>query len=571
MIQLLIILSAIVLLAAGYKFYGSWLERQWGVDPKRLTPALKKNDHMDYVAAPAPVLMGHHFSSIAGAGPINGPIIASAFGWLPVFLWCVLGSIFFGGVQDFGALVSSIRNEGKSLGKIISDTIGVTAQRLFIIFTLLVLLFVIASFVNIVAGTFFTEGSAFGIVTDPTANQTTAMISLLFIVLALIYGYVTNTLHVKPGPASVAGLLGIIFIIIFGLHYGIALDRTAWIFILGIYLVVASILPVWVLLQPRDYLSSFLLYAMIIVAIFGIIFSAVMGTTTFTIPTFTGWETNLGQLFPALFITVACGACSGFHALISAGTTSKQISNERYAKPIGYGSMLIEAALGVISLVAVGVVYTQYTSGAFGSPSTAFAAGIATMFSMEGTTIYRIVYALLVLAVSVFALTSLDTAARLNRYLFSELFLKDGESDWHAATGIRKLLAHPLTGTVFMVTVGCILGGLKLSALWALFGAANQLFAVIALLAVCAWLGHAQKNNRMFFIPMVFMLAATQYSLILTMIKKYALISSGNAFWGDWFQLVFAAAMSILAVLLVLEGVETLWKQEKQVKEEPVT
>ena len=289
---------------------------------------------------------------------------------------------------------------------------------------------------------------------------------------------------------------------------------------------------------------------------------------TFEIPAFTGWKTGIGTLVPALFITVACGACSGFHSLISTGTSSKQLASERDAKPIGYGSMLIESALGVMSLIAVGMVFSKYTGGEFGSPSVAFASGIATMFGTETSSVYGVVYALLTLAVSVFALTSLDTGTRLSRFMFTELFLKEGEATYKDATGIRKFLAYPLTGTLFMVIVGCILGGLSLSQIWGLFGAANQLLAGIALMAVAAWLGEVGKNNKMFYIPMTFMLIATITSLVMTVINKIKLVAGmvpdASAAWGDWFQLLFAAAMVILAVILVIEGIQTFASQAKK-------
>lgn len=562
MTAILIIIAAIVLLLIGYVGYGSWLAKQWGVDPKKSTPAHEMEDGVDYVAAKPAVLMGHHFSSIAGAGPINGPIQAAVFGWVPVFLWCIIGGIFFGGLQDFGSLFASIRHKGKSVGEIIRDSMGRRAQKLFTIFALLVLILVIASFVNVVAGTFMSD-SGFGVATSPTGNQTTAMISLLFIVLAVIYGYVTNRMGVGTLPATIGGIIGIVAIVILGLKFGFVMSRTAWIVFIGVYIAVASLVPVWILLQPRDYLSSFLLYGMMILALVGIFFSGFTGRSTFSIPAFTGWTTSIGTLFPTLFITVACGACSGFHSLIATGTSSKQLDNEKNAKPIAYGSMLIESALGIVALVALGMVYDKYTSGAFGGPPAAFAAGIATMFSDEGSGTYSTIYALLTLAVSVFALTSLDTGTRLGRFLFSELFLKEDEKTWKDATGIRKVLAHPMVGTSLLVIIGCILGGLSLSQIWGLFGAANQLLAGIALMAVCAWLGQAGKNNKMFYIPMVFMLAATLCSLIITVKNKIVMIGAGQAAWGDWFQLVFAAAMTILALFLVAEGVQTFKNQKK--------
>ncbi len=561
MTALLIIIAAIALLVLGYVFYGSWLAKQWGIDPNKKTPAIEMEDGVDYVAAKPAVLMGHHFSSIAGAGPINGPIQASVFGWLPVFLWCVIGGIFFGGLQDFGSLFASIRHEGKSVGEIIKDSMGTKAKKLFIIFALLVLILVIASFVNVVAGTFKSDTFGFTTGANVTGNETTAIISLLFIVLAIIYGIITNKLGMKTVPATIIGLIGVVLSVVLGLNVGFAMSRTAWIVVIGIYIAVASLVPVWILLQPRDYLSSFLLYFMIALAIIGIAVAAFAGTAAFSIPVFTGWSTKIGTLFPALFITVACGACSGFHSLISTGTSSKQLDNEKNAKAIGYGSMLIESALGIISLIAVGMVFEKYTAGEFGSPSAAFAAGIGIMFGGEGTTQYKTVYALLTLAVSVFALTSLDTGTRLSRFMFSELFLKDDEETWKDAKGVRKLLAHPLFGTTLMVVVGCILGGLSLSQIWGLFGAANQLLAGIALMAVAAWLGEVGKNNKMFFIPMAFMLIATLTSLVMTIIGKVKAVGAGAAAWGDWFQLIFALAMVVLAVILVIEGVQTFAKQ----------
>ena len=566
MTALLIIIAAVALLVIGYIFYGSWLAKQWGIDPAKKTPAQEKTDGVDYVPAKPAVLMGHHFSSIAGAGPINGPIQAAVFGWVPVFLWCVVGGIFFGGLQDFGSLFASVRNEGKSVGEIIKQSMGTKAKKLFIIFALLVLILVIASFVNVVAGTFFSAAGSFGFVTNPNGNQTTAMISLLFIVLAIVYGILTNKCGLKTLPATIIGIVGIVLVTIIGLKVGFAMSRTAWIIFIGIYIAVASLVPVWILLQPRDYLSSFLLYAMIALALVGIVSSPITGNATFTIPAFTGWKTGLGTMFPALFITVACGACSGFHSLISTGTSSKQLDNEKNAKAIGYGSMLIESALGIISLIAVGMVFEKYKAGGFGSPSAAFGAGLATLFGAEGSGAYNTIYALLTLAVSVFALTSLDTGTRLSRFMFSELFLKDGEATWKDATGVRKVLAHPLFGTTLMVIIGCVLGGLKLSAIWGLFGAANQLLAGIALMAVAAWLGNAGKNNKMFFIPMIFMLAATLTSLILTIVKKIGAMAAGAEgafFWGNWFQLIFAIAMAVLAVILVIEGIQTFAKQKK--------
>lgn len=575
MTALLIILAAIALLFIGYVVYGSWLAKQWGIDPARKTPALEKEDGVDYLAAKPAVLMGHHFSSIAGAGPINGPIMAAVFGWVPVFLWCVIGGIFFGGLQDFGSLFASIRNDGKSVGEIIKQSLGKTSKKLFIIFALLVLILVIASFVNVVAGTFLTVFSAdavtkLGVVANPTNNQTTAMISVLFIVLAVVYGIVTNRFGVKTLPATIGGIICIVGIVIFGLNFGLSFNRNFWIVVVALYIAVASLIPVWIMLQPRDYLSSFLLYAMMLIAFVGIFVGTFSSRdVAFSIPAFTGFKVGGNFIFPTLFITVACGACSGFHSLIASGTTSKQLDSEKTAKAVGYGSMLIESALGIVSLIAVGVVWEAWKGKEFGSPSAAFGAGIATLFADKGTSVYNTITALLTLAVSVFALTSLDSATRLSRFMFSELFLKDDEVTWKDATGVRKLLANPLFGTALMVIIGSTLGALKLSAIWSLFGAANQLLAGIALLAVAAWLGEVGKNNKMFFIPMIFMLAATLTQLVITVIKQTGVIAAGkfsasDPAWGHWFQLLFAAAMAMLAVILVIEGAKTFVKLAKK-------
>ena len=575
MTALLIILAAIALLFIGYVVYGSWLAKQWGIDPARKTPALEKEDGVDYLAAKPAVLMGHHFSSIAGAGPINGPIMAAVFGWVPVFLWCVIGGIFFGGLQDFGSLFASIRNDGKSVGEIIKQSLGKTSKKLFIIFALLVLILVIASFVNVVAGTFLTVFSAdtvtkLGVVANPTNNQTTAMISVLFIVLAVVYGIVTNRFGVKTLPATIGGIICIVGIVIFGLNFGLSFNRNFWIVVVALYIAVASLIPVWIMLQPRDYLSSFLLYAMMLIAFVGIFVGTFSSRdVAFSIPAFTGFKVGGNFIFPTLFITVACGACSGFHSLIASGTTSKQLDSEKTAKAVGYGSMLIESALGIVSLIAVGVVWEAWKGKEFGSPSAAFGAGIATLFADKGTSVYNTITALLTLAVSVFALTSLDSATRLSRFMFSELFLKEDEVTWKDATGVRKLLANPLFGTALMVIIGSTLGALKLSAIWSLFGAANQLLAGIALLAVAAWLGEVGKNNKMFFIPMIFMLAATLTQLVITVIKQTGVIAAGkfsasDPAWGHWFQLLFAAAMAMLAVILVIEGVKTFVKLAKK-------
>ena len=574
MSAVLILLIAFALLALGYIFYGSWLAKQWGVDPNHETPAHTSYDGKDFVPANPAVLMGHHFSSIAGAGPINGPIQAAVFGWIPVFLWVVIGGIFFGAMHDFGALFASIRHNGGSIGEVIKDEIGVKAQRLFTIFALLVLILVIASFTAVVAGTFVSEGPVFTVGrANVSGNASTATTSLLFIVIAFIFGYFVYRKNVKIGPATIVGIIGIVLIVIAGLNFGVNASRTFWVLFIAVYIVVASLLPVWMLLQPRDYLSSFLLYGMMIIAFIGIIFSG----ATVDLPAFAGWTglNNKASLFPTLFITVACGAVSGFHSLIGSGTTSKQLDSEKDAKVIGYGAMIVESALAIIALIAMGVVFTKTDLGGgdlfkISAPPTIFAGGVATMVAtMFGgvadftNPVYDTTYTLLTLAVSVFALTSLDSGTRLSRYMFAELFIPEGKTR-DELTGARKFFSNPLVSTLIMVIIGCGMGFMSLSQIWGVFGAANQLLAGIAMLAVAAWLGNIGKNNKMFFVPMIFMLAATLTSLVMTIIGKVKLIAAAGAAWGDWFQMIWSIGLVVLAVILVVEGVQVMAKQKKQ-------
>lgn len=587
MSAILILIIAIVVLALGYIFYGSWLAKQWGVDPNRETPAHTSYDGKDFVPANPAVLMGHHFSSIAGAGPINGPIQAAVFGWVPVFLWIIIGGIFFGAMHDFGALFASIRHNGGSIGEVIKENMGVRAQRLFTVFALLVLILVIASFTAVVAGTFVSVADANG---NPlpfftvgrenvSGNASTATTSLLFIVIAFIFGFFVYRKNVKIGPATIVGIIGIVAIVIAGLNIGVNMSRTAWVIFIAVYVMLASLLPVWMLLQPRDYLSSFLLYGMMAIAVVGIFGS----NMSVELPAFTSFElANGNMLFPTLFITVACGAVSGFHSLIGSGTTSKQLNSEKDAKVIGYGAMIIESGLAVISLIAIGVVWTQTNVGGAGenakfllsAPPTIFAGGIATtVATMTGgvadftNPVYDTVYTLLTLAVSVFALTSLDSGTHLARYMFAELFVPEGKTR-DELTGAAKFFSNPFVSTGVMVIIGCGMGFMGLSQIWGVFGAANQLLAGIAMLAVATWLGNIGKNNKMFFVPMVFMLVATGTSLVLTIIAKIKLIAGmipdAAANWGDWFQMIWSIGLVVLAVLLVIEGVQIMSKKGKK-------
>ena len=372
----LFLIIGCAVLVVGYIFYGGWLAKKWGVDNSRPTPAHTMEDGKDYCPAKAPVLMGHHFSSIAGAGPINGPIQAAVFGWVPVMLWVLIGGIFFGGVHDFGSLFASIRHKGESIGEVIGDAIGAKAKKLFIIFAYLTLILVVAAFASIVANTFKATYTADGAVdlAASAANASTAIISIMFILMAIIFGFFVYRRNAPLGISTVIGVIGIAACMVIGLNWHpIYLSYTVWMIIVGLYIAVASVTPVWILLQPRDYLSSFLLYGMMILAIVGI----VGAHPVVDMPAFTGFYdtlapsgTSLGYMFPALFVTIACGAVSGFHSLVGSGTTSKQLDQEKDAKPIAYGGMLIECALALISVCAVGYIWASYADGTTTTPTT---------------------------------------------------------------------------------------------------------------------------------------------------------------------------------------------------------
>jgi len=569
-----ILLVSIALLAAGYVFYGSWLAKQWGIDPSQKTPAHELEDGIDYVPAKAPVLMGHHFSSIAGAGPINGPIQAAVFGWVPVLLWVIIGGIFFGGVHDFGALFASLRHKGQSIGEIIDDSMGKKAKRLFITFGYLTLLLVVAAFSSIVASTFGVTTSAGAAVEGPTlaANQSTAMISILFILLAMVFGFFVYRKNAPIGVASVFGCLGIVAVVAIGLNFHpIALSYNAWMWVIGVYILIASVTPVWILLQPRDYLSSFLLYFMIGAGVIAVLGAVVTGNGSFQIPAMgdaalkgTGVFTT-GTAFPALFVTIACGAISGFHSLVSSGTTAKQLDNEKDAKPVAYGSMLIECVVAVISLLAVGFVWAAASDGTYASPTQVFAGGLSAMIGSFAPGAKDIMYQMLILAVSVFCLTSLDTATRLARYMFQEFFLEQGQTA-KDATGYKKVLANPYVATAITVVLGVALGMTGYTKIWPLFGAANQLLAAIGLLAVCTWLGAVGKNNKMFYIPMVFMLAVTICSLIQTITAKLTAYTSGSADVWALIQALIAVLLVVLSVVLSVISAKTLLKQKSEKK-----
>ena len=570
---ILFVVIGAALLLCGYIFYGRWLCKQWGVgEAEEATPAHTMEDGIDYVPAKAPVLMGHHFSSIAGAGPITGPISAAGagFGWLACALWIVIGGIFFGGVHDFGALFASVRHGGKSIGEIISANMSVRAKRLFIIFSYLTLILVVAAFASIVAGTFgatYVDGVLD--VAKSTANAQVAMVSLLFIAIAIVFGFFVYRRNAPVGIASVVGVLAIVAIIFIGLNFHpIYLSTTTWMWIVGFYILVASVAPVWILLQPRDYLSSFLLYAMLGLAVVAVF----KGNPSLDALPVLNTPGNTTPVFPVLFTTIACGAISGFHSLVSSGTTSKQLDKETDAKPIAYGGMLIECVLALLTLCAVAYAYgLKGTEFELTGATAIFGGGIAGMIDPSRGPVYDVLFTLLVLTYSTFCLTSLDTATRLGRFMFQEFWIDASKGETpETVTGYKKVLSNPYVATVITVVAGVLLGLNGYAKIWALFGSANQLLAALALLAIATWLGNAGKNNKMLLFPFGFMLIVTIASLIINTKTQIALITAGGADWGPWVQAIVGILLVVLAVVLAIEGIVTIKNQfsKKEVKAE---
>ncbi len=529
-----LLLLALLALAAGYLFYGRFLNRVLGITPDRETPAHTMSDGVDYVPAGAPVLFGHHFASIAGAAPIIGPVTAALFGWVPVFLWILVGSIFMGGTHDMSSLVASLRHRGRSIGEIIDENIGISGKNLFLIFSLSTLILVVAVFASIVAKTF-----------ENTPEAATA--SILFILLAILFGQVLYRWKLPLVPSTVAGVVLLFASIWAGMRFPIQMDESFWLISLFVYVFLASVTPVWALLQPRDYLNSFLLYALLISAVLGIL----VARPEIQLPAFTGFNNEvLGPIFPLLFVTVACGAISGFHSLISSGTTAKQLDNEKNARVITYGGMLTEGLLAVVALSTVAVLSSSIHAAGLNDvgPVTLFSQGVGNFLSSLGINVV-VGTSFAALAVSAFALTTLDTATRLGRYAFAELF--EHFSDDQKQKGPLRWSQNRFAGTTFMVAIS---GALALSGqwqvIWPIFGSANQLLAALALLAVSIWLTHTGRRALFTRIPMYFMFAVT-----LTALVKF---TYDNIMQGQYFLGCLSFLLLILAIVLALLSYQSL-------------
>lgn len=556
---LVIVLIAIVVLAAGYLFYGRWLANKWGLDPKAKTPAFKHEDGQDYVPSSKLTVFAHQFSSIAGAGPVTGPILASVFGWVPVLLWLLIGGLFFGAVQDFGALYASVKNDGKSMGMIIEKYIGRTGRKLFMLFCWLFTLLVMAAFTDMVAGTFVGKGVEGA--TDATnyANSAAASISMLFIVVAIIFGLIQKKVgKMKEWVRAIVaiGLLVVMFVI--GMQLPIYATKTTWIYIVMAYLFLASVMPMWLLMEPRDYMTTFMLLGMIIGAVVGVIAEH----PTMKLNAFNGFNVDGSYLFPTLFVTIACGAVSGFHSLVSSGTSSKTISNEKDMPMVGYGAMVVESLLGVVALVVVGAVAVNGTKPE-GTPFSIFSTGVAGFFEKFGIPV-EVATVFMTMCVSALALTSLDSVARIGRMSFQELFYGD-TTDTSKMPVWQKVLTNKYFATIITLFFGYLLTLGGYNNIWPLFGSANQLLAALVLIALAVFLKTTGRTGWTLYIPMFAMLAVTFTALIQKTIVLVKNIAGGQAtFLVDGLQFIVAILLMVLGVLVAFSCLKKLFGKKAE-------
>ena len=559
---LVIVLIAIVLLAAGYLLYGRWLAKKWGIDPKAETPAVKYEDGEDFVPSSRFTVFSHQFSSIAGAGPVTGPILASVFGWVPVFLWIVVGGLFFGAVQDFGALYASVKNEGKSMGMIIEKYIGKMGRKLFMLFCWLFTLLVIAAFTDMVAGTFNAYPAGDG--KAVYANGAAATVSMLFIGVAVILGII-----LKKAPKMneiVKGIVAIALIVVMfavGMKLPIYTNKTMWIYIIMIYLFLASVLPMWLLMQPRDYMTTFMLLGMIIGAVVGVVVAhPAMQLNAFNGFVLTGADGSKSYLFPTLFVTIACGAVSGFHSLVSSGTSSKTIRNEKDMPMVGYGAMIVESLLGIIALVVVGAVAVNGTKPE-GTPFAIFSSGVAGFLEKLGLPV-QLATVFMTMCVSALALTSLDSVARIGRMSFQELFLGD-TTDTSKMPVWQKILTNKYFATVVTLFFGYLLTLGGYTNVWPLFGSANQLLAALVLIALAVFLKTTGRTGWTLYAPMFIMLAVTFTALVQKTIALVKNIAGGNAtMLVDGLQFIVAILLMVLGVLVAFSCLKKLFTKKAE-------
>ena len=569
---LVIVLIAAVCLLCGYTLYGRWLANKWGIDPTAKTPAYTHEDGKDYVPTNGWTVFSHQFSSIAGAGPVTGAIQAAAFGWLPVLLWVLLGGIFFGAVTDFGALYASVKNEGKSMGLLIEKYIGKLGRKLFLLFCWLFCGIVIAAFADMVAGTFNAYAVKDGVTSLSAAAQTNGaagMVSIMFMVFAVVFGLIQKKYSFSGWKEAVLGIAFIVLSFVVGANFPLVLGKAAWSYITFVYIFFAAVLPMWLMKQPRDYMTTFMFIGMIVGAAVGLL----VAHPSMNLPVFTGFNNEkLGTMFPILFVTVACGAVSGFHSLVSSGTSSKTVENEKDMLKVGYGAMVLESLLAVLALCVAGAAAAADGTPAAGTPFQVFSTGVAGFFEMFGVPMYAATV-FMTMCVSALALTSLDAVARIGRMSFQELFSVD---DMAHAEGWRKLLCNTYFSTFVTLAFGFLLTQIGYANIWPLFGSANQLLSALVLVTLCVFLKVTGRSNKMLFPPLVIMLCVTFTALVqrlLAMVKAIrtaaaVTIPAGETTWGAVFiahglQLIIAVLLIILGLTIVVNSLRALNKAEK--------
>ena len=568
---LLMVIAAAVLVC-GYLGYGRWLANKWGVDKDALTPAKRMKDGKNFSPVSAFTAFSHQFSSICGAGPVTGTIVAMAFGWLPVVLWVLVGGIFFGAVHDFGALYASMKNNGKSLAQLIEKYIGKTGRRLFLLFCWLFCIIVIAAFTDMVCGTFAAP------VVDVATKQVNAAksyaagcagtISILFTFVAIAFGWAQKKFNLTGAAELVTGVVLMVLMFAVGMQFPITLNKFGWFAVVMVYLVFAGAMPISVLKTPRDYLTSIMMIVMIICAVLGICVLGVQGQATMTAPMFTGFTSASGMMFPVLFVSVACGALSGFHSLVSSGTSSKQVENEDDAVKVGYGAMIAESFVGILAIIVAGIMFsTMNTAGAngaaVGTPFQIFAAGIARgmqAFGIDGT----VATVFMTMNVSALALTSLDAVARIARTSFSEFFAKTNDAlAIDSKAGYMKVLGNPWFATVVTLLPGLALAFGGYTNIWPLFGASNQLLGGMTMITLAVFCKCTGRKGWMLYVPVVFLLCCTFTSLVQSTMGCVAAIQA-YGFFGTIPATATTAAASVaatkglqlvFAVLLMVLGV----------------
>ena len=554
---LVIVLAAAIALVCAYVGYGRWLANKWGIDPTAKTPAVENNDGKDFVPTNGWTVFSHQFSSIAGAGPVTGAIQAAAFGWLPVLLWILIGGIFFGAVTDFGALYASVKNEGKSMGLLIEKYIGKFGRKVFLLFCWLFTLLVIAAFADMVAGTFNAFDAEGVMVAAANTNGAAGTISILFIGFAIVFGMIQKQYNLSGWKEAVVGILCTVGAFAIGMNAPMIAGKQTWIYITFAYIFFAAVMPMWLLKQPRDYMTTFMFIGMIAGAVLGLL----VAHPSMNLPVYTGFTNEkLGNLFPILFVTVACGAVSGFHSLVSSGTSSKTVENERDMLKVGYGAMVLESLLAVLALCVAGAAAAADGTPAAGTPFQIFSNGVAGFLEMFGVPVY-VAQCFMTMCVSALALTSLDAVARIGRMSFQELFSVD---DMAHAEGWRKVVCNVYFATVVTLAGGFILAKIGYSNIWPLFGSANQLLSALVLATLCVFMKVTGRSNKMLFPPLVIMLCVTFTALVQRMIALVGAVAAGSAtFLVEGLQLIIAVLLIALGLTIVVSSVRAYTAAEK--------